>query len=112
MRTGGIVKDGLKAVVLGTSPSPGAGAVSGVGAVAVVEGLVGFAVARVWAPSPVPSPSLEFFASTVPSPKIALERLSKVAIHHKYNTQHTTITTPTIHLTMPPFHHHHNPLTD
>ena len=75
VRTGGIVKDGLKAVV--NSPSPGA-----VGGVAVVEGLVGFAVARVLTPSPTSSSSSSFFACTVPSPKIALERLSKVITHH------------------------------
>ena len=77
VRTGGIVKDGLKAVVHG--PSPGAGAVGGA---AVVEGLVGFAVARVLTSSPTPSSSCSFFACTVPSPKIALERLSKVITQH------------------------------
>ena len=77
VRTGGIVKDGLKAVVYGSSSTgPGPGAASGSGAVPVVEGLVGFAVARVLAHS-APAPPLFFFASTTPSPKIALERLSK-----------------------------------
>ena len=101
MRTGGIIKDGLKTVVhsLGPGPSPGASAVP------VVEGLVGFAVAHVFAHSPSPGssaatpapPLLSFFASTVPSPKIALERLSKVHLIHLSSYHNTEKSTENIH---------------